>query len=324
VVNGVHTLSVVSAEAGTVEGYRHEAFFYERSDEFMHGTLDFIRTAVASDDPILVVLAAEKIGALRHELNGDAARVHFADMAEVGSNPARIIPAWQQFVEEQQAPGRRLWGIGEPIWAGRGPAELDECERHEALLNVAFESPEFWLLCPYDTAALPRPVIDEARRNHRFVREHGVSQPSGVFPGADALAAPFERALSDPPSHLAGLEFDAVTLAGVRSFVMVLATAFGLSNDRVDDFVLAANEVATNSLVHGGGSGRVRLWREGESVICEVRDRGNITDQLAGRERPGLLNEGHRGLWLANQLCELVQIRATPDGTVVRLHTRLR
>ena len=27
-----------------------------------------------------------------------------------------------------------------------------------------------------------------------------------------------------------------------------------------------------------------------------------------------------RGLWLANQLCDLVQIRTLPAGTVVRLH----
>ena len=30
-----------------------------------------------------------------------------------------------------------------------------------------------------------------------------------------------------------------------------------------------------------------------------------------------------RGLWLANQLCNLVQIRSSPEGTTVRLHMRL-
>src|ERR1700687_965064 len=78
-------------------GYRHEAFFYAGQDEFLAGTLPFICDALAADEAILVVLAAPKIEALRRELNGAAERVSFADMAEVGTNPARIIPAWQDF-----------------------------------------------------------------------------------------------------------------------------------------------------------------------------------------------------------------------------------
>ena len=276
-----------------------------------------------AEEPILVVLAAAKIAALRRQLNGDAALVSFADMTEVGSNPARIIPAWQQFVSEQQAPGRRLWGIGEPIWAGRRAAELDECERHEALLNVAFGDPEFSLLCPYDTVALSPTVIDEARRNHRLVREDGVSRTSSAFPGSEVLAAPFDRPLAPVPSQASSLGFDAGSLARLRSFVMARASTLGLTAERADDLVLAANEIVTNSLVHGGGCGTVQLWREPDNVVCEVRDRGTITDPLAGRARPTPLSERHRGLWLANQLCELVQIRSTSSGTIVRLHVRV-
>jgi anti-sigma regulatory factor (Ser/Thr protein kinase) len=317
-------LIMAVAESSTVEGYRHEAFFYAGSDDFMRGVVGFIQDAVASDEPILVVIGAAKIADVRHELNGDASRVSFADMGEIGTNPARIIPAWHQFLQENQAPGRRLRGIGEPIWPGRDPDELDECERHEALLNIAFDEPEFWLLCPYDTLGLEPAVIEKARRNHRFVRENGVSRTSGDFPGAEVLAAPFEKPLPDPPWHAARLEFDARDLSRVRSFVMGRAGAFGLSDDRAEQLVLAVNEVATNSLVHGGGNGSLRLWRGPESVMCEVRDRGHITDQLVGRERPAVLHEGHRGLWLANQLCELVQIRSTATGTTVRLRVRRR
>jgi anti-sigma regulatory factor (Ser/Thr protein kinase) len=36
---------------------------------------------------------------------------------------------------------------------------------------------------------------------------------------------------------------------------------------------------------------------------------------------PGQL--GGRGLWLANQLCDLVQIRCSPAGATVRLRMRL-
>ena len=77
-----------------------------------------------------------------------------------GSNPARIIPAWQDFLAAH-AERRSARCAGSASRSGRAgaPTELAECQRHEALLNVAFADPAFWLLCPYDTAAL-----GEARR----------------------------------------------------------------------------------------------------------------------------------------------------------------
>ncbi len=51
-------------------------------------------------------------------------------------------------------------------------------------------------------------------------------------------------------------------------------------------------------------------------------DRGWISEPLVGRRPPALERQSGRGLWLANQLCDLVQLRSTPDGTTVRLHVR--
>ena len=42
----------------------------------------------------------------RSDLGPQEASVRYADMAEVGANPARIIPAWRDFVDECQASGR--------------------------------------------------------------------------------------------------------------------------------------------------------------------------------------------------------------------------
>jgi hypothetical protein len=44
--------------------------------------------------------------------------VKFVDMAKLGRNPARIIPAWQKFVDQHSGYGRPVRGIGEPF----GPA----------------------------------------------------------------------------------------------------------------------------------------------------------------------------------------------------------
>lgn len=304
-------------------GYRHEALFYADADEFMAGTLQFLRDAVAAGEPTLVVLAAPKIQALGEALNGEADQVSFADMAEVGTNPARIIPAWQQFLVEHGGKSRRLRGIGEPIWAERSAAELAECQRHEALLNVCFDDPDFWLLCPYDTTALDPEVIDEAGRNHPFLSGRGVPEVSTSFPGVEALAAPFDEPLPDPPGDAALMYVDRAALRGVREFVALHAKRAGLDAARVNDLVLTAHELATNTLRHGGGEGTVSIWGEHDAVVCEIHDRGRIQDPLAGRVAPTMDSLYGRGLRMANQLCELVQIRSFPDGGSVRVHKRL-
>jgi anti-sigma regulatory factor (Ser/Thr protein kinase) len=83
------------------------------------------------------------------------------------------------------------------------------------------------------------------------------------------------------------------------------------------------NEVCTNSIRHGGGCGLLRTWVDHRTLICEVVDRGRIEQPLAGRERPDLARAGGLGLWLANQVCDLVQLRAFANGGAVRLHMRL-
>jgi anti-sigma regulatory factor (Ser/Thr protein kinase) len=99
------------------------------------------------------------------------------------------------------------------------------------------------------------------------------------------------------------------------------AARCGFDEDRTDAIVLAANEVATNSLVHGGGRGTLRAWLGDGSMVCEFRDAGHIAGQpLIGRVQPEAGQIGGHGLWLANQLCDLVQVRSSADGTVVRLH----
>src|SRR4051794_40859960 len=149
-----------SGEMATGTAFRHEALLYGAEREFLDGTLDFITEGLEADEPVLVVLAAAKIDALRSELGADADRVQFADMAKVGANPARIIPAWRDFADRCEADGLPFRGIGEPIWADRTADELVECQRHEALLNLAFaDTPSFRLLCPYDTVHLGPDVL---------------------------------------------------------------------------------------------------------------------------------------------------------------------
>ena len=187
----------------------------------------------------------------------------------------------------------------------------------------AFATGLAWhLLCPYDTSELDETVIAEARRSHEFVREAGQAAKSGSYRGLDESAAPLDSPFGDPPSGARKVSFDRDRLLDVRREVMRFATAAGLDTGGATRLVTAVNEVATNSVVHGGGGGTLRIWRAGETVVSEVRDSGSYRHALADRVRPTAASKDARGLWLANQLCDLVQIRTLSDATLVRLHVK--
>ena len=94
----------------------------------------------------------------------------------------------------------------------------------------------------------------------------------------------------------------------------------GLSGSSLESLEIVAGELTVNSVVHGGGSGTIRLWSTPDSVVCEVSDHGRLDNPLAGRQRPKPLQIGGRGLWIVNQFCSLVQVRSLKEGTVVRAH----
>jgi anti-sigma regulatory factor (Ser/Thr protein kinase) len=303
--------------------FRHDALIYSGRDEFVSGCASFIRDGLENDEPTLVVVGEEKIALLRDALGPEADRVSFADMSDVGVNPARIIPAWREFVDAN--PGRAVRGIGEPITTERCGAELSECHRHESLLNVAFDRDDgFWLLCPYDTSSLDPGTVEEAHRTHPRTLEAGRASTSAAYAGLELIAAPFGDPLPEPPADARRLGFDITSLDSARRLVIELAVRAGFDRELREDLLLATNEIATNSIRHGGGGGVLSAWVEGGTVICDVRDSGQIREPLAGRERPGDHQTGGFGLWLANQLCDLVQVRNFADGGAVRLHVRVR
>jgi len=302
--------------------FHHEALLYRGLEEFVAETVSFVDDGLRADQPVLVAVSQPKIGLLREALGGRSDRVVFADMAELGRNPARLIPAWRRFAEEHAANPAGLRGVGEPIWPQRSAAELAESQRHEALVNLAFAgAPQLRLLCPYDLDALDGAVIDEARHSHPFVRAAGASSASPGFAGS-GRAAPYDRPLAEPPAPSPPFEFDADSLGELRDLVHARGVAAMLREPHLSDLVLAVGEIAANSVRHGGGRGVLRTWTPPGELVCEIRDRGHIADPLAGRREPPADAVGGRGLWIANQLCDLVEVRSSTEGSTIRLHVR--
>jgi anti-sigma regulatory factor (Ser/Thr protein kinase) len=228
---------------------------------------------------------------------------------------------WRKFVRHH-ADATKVRGIGEAVSPDRSPAELAECQIHESLLNLAFaHADHFSLLCLYNSQLLDDELLDQARCCHPRLTDGVSDRASDDFRWDDACVR-FAAPLPEPPDSAETLDFHAYKLRALRAFVTWHASAAGLRGHRLEDLVLAADEIATNSIRYGNGHGTLRLWAEGETVICEARDQGRLGSLLVGRELPPPDQIEGRGLWLANQLCDLVQIRTSPDGTTVRLHVR--
>jgi anti-sigma regulatory factor (Ser/Thr protein kinase) len=149
-----------------------------------------------------------------------------------------------------------------------------------------------------------------------------VAHQSDGYLDRAAVAAPFAEALPDPPADATEIAFQGETLIALREVVAARAVDARLEMFRAGDLVLAVNELATNSVRHGGGNGVLRMWQDAHALVCEVRGAGRIDDPLAGRRRPASGQSSGNGLWLVNQVCDLVQVRCFAHGVVVRLHMR--
>ncbi|MBG0560393.1 sensor histidine kinase [Actinoplanes aureus] len=300
--------------------FDHPALFYRDVEQYLSGTTDFVRSAVAAGDAVLVAVPGGNLTLLRDALSDLGRQVTFADMAVAGRNPGRIIPGvLLSFVAAH--PGRRVSIIGEPVWPGRSVVEYPACVAHEALINKAFIGRNAVVLCPYDAKRLRRERLDDALRTHPFMIVDEVRRESRWYADPLVTAALCAGPLPPAPASAPVAAYAGPTdLSRVRRFVTGCAEAGGLCPERAADLVLAVNELAVNTIQHTGGGGAVTVWSSDEYVYAQVDDRGDLADPLAGQIPPHPDREDGRGLILVNDLCDLVRVHTRREGTTIRLH----
>jgi anti-sigma regulatory factor (Ser/Thr protein kinase) len=304
-------------------GFEHEVLFYRDDEGFLAGLLPFVTDGLEADEAVVVAEPRPRMELLRDGLGADAAAVTFLDMAEIGANPARIIGVWADALEQHTAAGQQLRGIGEPAFHGRRELEFVECQLHEQLLNHAFDGGPAWrLLCPYDEGKLPRAVVRAALHTHPIRSTVTDRLPSEEYARHGHIEE-FAAQLPKPRDAVLRGIYGPRDVPATRRTVAQYARRVGLSEEQVEVLELAASEVATNSIRYGGGSGTLAMWLEPDAVVIEFTDAGHLTDPLTGRLTPPLEGAGGRGLYLVNQLCDLVQVRSSPRGTTVRVLTWL-
>jgi anti-sigma regulatory factor (Ser/Thr protein kinase) len=294
---------------------RHIALFYNNISNYLFTIHEFVQKAAEQAEPVLVAVPQDKLPS-DWQLLADAG-VSVADMRQLGRNPARIIPALRAFADRH--PGKRVRYLAESVWPGRPAAEQLAAARYESLVNLAFADAQVTMVCLYDAAALPRTVIASACSTHPTLLSHGRERDSLRYLGPAGYPDGLDEPLPSPPDGAVTLSYDR-DLRPLRELVITAARRAALDGTRCTDLVIAASEVAANTLRHTRSGGVVRLWQTESELLCQIEDHGHIRDPLAGYLRPADGMPGGQGLWLVNQVCDLVEIRSGTFGTTIRLH----
>jgi anti-sigma regulatory factor (Ser/Thr protein kinase) len=197
---------------------------------------------------------------------------------------------------------------------GRFWTELD------AALNVALADLPVHLTCLYPELPVHQEVLDGARRNHplllvdgRLHRNPAHRAPRDVLTDRPAPAPP----LLGPPD--VQLPFSAWRLHEVRAAVERALAGTDCPPERIEDVVLAVNEVATNAVEHGTPDAQLSLWTSGRGLLCEIDDAGVLGDPLPGLQAPHPSDPRGRGVWIARQLCDSLHVWTDGRGTHVRM-----
>lgn len=302
------------------QSYRHEAFLWNGRADFVDGLLPFVEEGVDAGEAVMVAAVPTHAEWLVKGLGRKASKVQFVDVTRLGRNPARIIPACQQFLQHSSGYGRPARAVGEPIWEGRPPEELLECQLHEALMNLAVDPKlPFWVLCPYDAGSLDSDVLAEASRSHPVLATTESYQGSHSYRGQDHAQAMFAAELPAMERPAIEIEVTRTSLPTTVTTATLRAAYANFGSTEVVGFTQAVRRLAEDSLRRGARQVTLRMWERHQALICELADATWIDDLLVGRRAE--VGE-HDPVWLANQVCDLVQVRSSVRGTTIRLHLR--
>jgi anti-sigma regulatory factor (Ser/Thr protein kinase) len=300
----------------------HRACFYDSAAELTRAVEPIVRAGLRGGDVVFAAAKPATLEALRDLLGDEAGHVELHDGGEWCARPWERLGAIREMLASLPD-GTTLYVLGEPPWGG-SDAAVREWARFESIVNLALAGAPVVSVCLYDERELPDEILRHGRRTHPERLAYGtVSRCEDFVPPAElvpALALPVE-----------GIPFDGIrelTLNGnqhaFRAALTRAATELGVPRERLEQVVVAVNEVATNALLHGRPPLRARCWAAGGDFVCEIVDSGpGLTDPLAGWLLPATPSEGGWGLSIARQLCDAVEIAPEGEGTRVTLHVEL-
>lgn len=295
----------------------HRGLVYRDDAEFVQGVLPFVREGIERGEAVSVV--GPHADAVRQALGAQADAVDFAAGDDWFRVPAWTIASYARLAQRSAARGVGMRAVSEVPWATHTDEQAAEWMRYESLLNHALGGTSAQILCTFDEASAPT-VLEGAHCTHPSMTGSYQPKPTWAYLGPDeyAVAHPSPSGAPVPPDA-PSMRFGATEIPAVRRATLRWATGAGWDDDAAQELLIAVYEVASNAVEHGGGAGVIHFWSDGSRLCCEVRSSRPVPDVLAGYAPPSTSQERGRGLWLARQICDLVEIRNDGDGATVRL-----
>lgn len=297
---------------------QHAAGFHSSPAHLLGQLVPLARDALARGEAVALDLTPGTEAALREALGGDADLHSLGLPADTGSGQTVAVARGREL--------RQLTRTAGPVTVlGEHRSDLDGPDgsfwtEFDAAVNVAMAELPVRMTCFFPEMPLHLCVLDGARDNHPQLLVGGLLRPNPRHRGPrDVLAA---HPVAPPPLLGAPdltVAFRSWELQDVRRAVRGIADAAGFTDDRVEDVVLAVNELATNAVEHGGPHAELHLWTTGGGLVCEVHDTGELADPLPGMASPHASEPRGRGLWISRQICDLLHVWSDGRGTHVRV-----
>jgi MEDS: MEthanogen/methylotroph, DcmR Sensory domain len=302
--------------------FQHAACVYTSDSQFLDTALPFLADGLALGEPVLAVTNPanlELLGAALGESSGD---VDYAESAFFGRRPPRRVAAVYRYWKGAQGSLRsgRVRILAEPVWAGRSAREITAWTRMEAALNVTLATTSISMICPYDARTTGADILAGALRTHPVQVAGSAQSPSPQYADPAAFARSCDtRPLAQPSDGAETFDFDG-DLRGLRRFIVGSADAHGVAGDRADMLVLAVSEVGAYLKDRWPTSATVRTWEQPGAVVCDFRQPGaSLDDPFLGLRPAELVPGDGDGLWLANQICDWMDIRSDAGGCTIQL-----
>ncbi|QYN31823.1 sensor histidine kinase [Pseudonocardia sp. DSM 110487] len=305
----------------------HAAGFHGSTTELLDQLVPLAEQALERDEPLAIALQPATEHAVADRLGGRLASadglVHLRrpDSGPAGASAQTLAAGWALELRALSvATARPVTVLNEHA------ADLDGADGRfwtelDAALNVALADLPVRITCFYPELPLHLEILDGARRNHPLLLADGELRhnPGHHDPRAVLTARPAARPpLLGPPD--VRLSFSAWQLHDVRTSVERALTGRGYERERLEDIVLAVNELATNAVEHGTPEAQLSLWTGEHGLLCEIDDGGTLRDPLPGLQAPHPAEPRGRGVWIARQLCDSLHVWADARGTHVRVH----
>jgi anti-sigma regulatory factor (Ser/Thr protein kinase) len=294
---------------------RHNAFVYQSQDEYVARSVAFLREGLQAGEGAIVANTRPRLAVMHEALGSDAAQVTFVDVSSAYTRPARTLAAYHKVFAEQLHQTASLRAVAD-VQFGPDPGEWDLWVGFEAVLNRSFGHLPAWVWCTYNASGLPDPMLEGVWRTHPEVLADNTWNRSAQYEDPNRLL----RRITPEPAPLSGLRPIAFGRAPeeFRERLARELVAESVTEAKALDMLVAATEIFTNAIHHGGGVEEVRVGRAEGRFVCEIVDRGGGFDDpgagyLAPREGVG------RGLWVARQLTWRIEFFDSPQGFTTRI-----